>query len=143
MNTLQTKNSYSEVFELLKQINRNDLKNIPINLLETIKENRNKEYVPEIDLNDINKSLSKQAISLYMWLYLTYMVDSKEEKNKINNILYQNEIEEKDKLKLNKMFNKTPNSTKTEQNTQLVVYKTNIFKKFINKIKSFFKSKGK
>ena len=84
MDVIQTRNSYSEVFELLKYTDRNDLNKIPMNLLKTIKENRNEQDIPKINFNDINNSLSKKARSLYMWLYLTYITDSREEKERIN-----------------------------------------------------------
>lgn len=142
MDLLQTKNSYSEVFELLKHIDRNDLKKIPMNLLETIKENRNEKYMPDINFNDINNSLSKKAIALYMWLYLTYITDNIEEKERINKILYNNEIEVKSNLRLNdNMFKKMSYDEQTKENNQLIVDKPNLLKRIINKIRYFFKDR--
>lgn len=161
LKSLQIKNSYSEIFELLKYIDRSDLNKIPMKLLETIKENRNEQYVPNIDINDISNSLSKEAIALYMWLYLTYMTDSQDEKNVINKFLYLNEIENQKRLKLNddifrkkadiKKINeiepsidikKFDNIESNKKNNSLMVIKTNILTKIINKIKNFF-NRGK
>ena len=55
MLSIETKNSYSEVFELLKYTNRKDLEKIPIDLIEAIKENRNIDYSPKIDINNMQK----------------------------------------------------------------------------------------
>ena len=161
LKSLQIKNSYSEIFELLKYIDRSDLNKIPMNLLETIKENRNEQYVPNIDINDISNSLSKEAMALYMWLYLTYMTDSQDEKDVINKFLYLNEIENQKKLKLNDdIFRKKADIKKineiepsidiksfdniesNKKNNSLMVIKTNILTKIINKIKNFF-NRGK
>lgn len=144
MDVIQTRNSYSEVFELLKYTDRNDLNKIPMNLLKTIKENRNEQYIPKINFNDINNSLSKKARSLYMWLYLTYITDSREEKERINKILYYNEIEPNIGLKLNNnMFKKLSDNKETKENNQLVVYEQNIFKRLIDKIIYFLKDRRK
>lgn len=161
LKSLQIKNSYSEIFELLKYIDRSDLNKIPMNLLETIKENRNEQYVPNIDINDISNSLSKEAMALYMWLYLTYMTDSQDEKDVINKFLYLNEIENQKRLKLNDdIFRKKADIKKineiepsidiknfdniesNKKNNSLMVIKTNILTKIINKIKNFF-NRGK
>ena len=144
MDVIQTRNSYSEVFELLKYTDRNDLNKIPMNLLKTIKENRNEQYIPKINFNDINNSLSKKARSLYMWLYLTYITDSREEQERINKILYYNEIEPNIGLKLNNnMFKKLSDNKETKENNQLVVYEQNIFKRLIDKIIYFLKDRRK
>ena len=144
MDVIQTRNSYSEVFELLKYTDRNDLNKIPMNLLKTIKENRNEQYIPKINFNDINNSLSKKARSLYMWLCLTYITDSREEKERINKILYYNEIEPNIGLKLNNnMFKKLSDNKETKENNQLVVYEQNIFKRLIDKIIYFLKDRRK
>lgn len=140
----EVRNSYSEVFELLKFTNREDLQKIPINLLETIKNNRNEEYIPNINLNNIQNSLSKKAVSLYTWLYLEYMASSTQKKE-INKILYDNEIKKQSNLKINKdifatsQANKQKEKMQYEQSTYLISYKQNFFDRLLTKIKAFFK----
>lgn len=140
MLSIEVKNSYSEVFELLKNVDRKDLEKIPMNLLQTIKNNRNKDYIPQIDFNNIQNTLTKKAISLYVWLYLEYITNDIEEKREINKILYENEIKMQNNLKIN---NNIFNKIECIENTQMMIYNENFLKKIINKIKEFFKLKGK
>lgn len=140
MTSLQIKNSYSEVFELLKHTDRKDLNKIPMNVLEKIKENRNKDYAPQVNYSEINL-LSKNARAVYIWLYLTYIADSQEEKNRIYSILYNNETKKTGNLKL---FDKPSNVEQSKENNQLIVVnKTGIFERIINKIKKFLKNRRK
>lgn len=144
MISLQTKNAYSEVFELMKFIDRNDLNKIPMEVLITIKENRNEEYMPKIDLKNINQSLNKDALCLYIWLYKTYIAKDKNEVQAINKILYDNENKKNKEIKYD-FFNKTNDNkeSKTEESKELVVYKESFIKKIVNKLKEVFKSGGK
>ena len=125
MISLQTKNAYSEIFELMKYIDKNDLNKIPMYILITIKENRNEEYIPKINFENINESLSKKARASYIWLYKTYIVEDKNEKVAINKILYDNEIKKNKDISYN-IFNKN-----NEENQELVVYKENFIKKIL------------
>ena len=135
MRSLQTKNAYSEIFELMKYIDKNDLNKIPMDILITIKENRNEEYIPKINFENINESLSKKARALYIWLYKTYIVEDKNEKVAINKILYDNEIKKNKDISYN-IFNKN-----NEENQELVVYKENFIKKILSKIKEIFRDR--
>lgn len=138
----EVKNSYSEVFELLRLTKREELQKIPMNLLDAIKNNRNEEYVPSINITNIQNSLSKKAVSLYTWLYLEYMANSTQKKE-INEILYDNEIKKQSNLKINKDMFATRQSNRgkiqNEQSTCLVSYKKNFFDRLLTKIKAFFK----
>lgn len=142
---VKNRNMYSEVFELLKNINREDLKNIPIGLLETIKENKNDEYIPNINYNDINSSLSQESRALYIWIYLTYILKDDEEKSQIYEMLQKNEIEKQETIKINEnMFNKIQKEIpKDNQKVDLIVKtnKSNIFVRILNKIRFWLKSK--
>lgn len=147
MLSIETRNSYSEVFELLKYTNRKDLEKIPIDLIEVIKENRNIDYSPKIDINNMQKMLSKKALCLYTWLYLEYINKDIQEKNRINKILYDNEIKKQSNLKINNMFEKPSNikanNSEKIENKQIVIYKQTLFQKIINKIKKFLKFERK
>ncbi len=139
MISLQTKNTYSEIFELMKYIDRNDLNKIPEQVLVAIKENRNESYVPKIDLENINNSLSKDTLALYIWLYKTYMVKNKQEVQEINKILYDNENKKSIDVTSN-IFNKKILDEKEEdkKDKELIVYKESFIKKLINKLKKIF-----
>lgn len=148
MLSLQTKNAYSEVFELMKYVDINDLDKIPVDILISIKENRNKEYVPKINLENINQSLSKKALALYIGLCKKYIIQDKEEVQAINKILYENEVKKSKDAKYD-AFNKTNvdeinvTEEKIEQNKEIVVYEESFIKKIIKKLKSIFKSGGR
>lgn len=139
MISLQTRNVYSEIFELLKHIDKNDLNRVPMDVLTVIKENRNVEYVPNIDFKNINNSLSKRARAFYVWLYTTYMVQDKAEKDRIKKILYDNEMEKNKNISYD-IFNKNKEKKNNKKDKELVLYKKESFiKKIINKIKEIFK----
>ena len=143
--------SYSEIFELLKFIDRKELDKIPIDLLKKIKNNRNKNYIPSIDINNLNSSLSKDAMAMYIWIYLNYMVDNLEEKNMIYKILYNNGLNNQKKIKLNEdMFNQRNNEFKSvvedtdelkNEKYELAIVKNGKIKRIIEKIKIFLRGK--
>ncbi|MBR3003170.1 MAG: hypothetical protein IKF38_06445 [Clostridia bacterium] len=148
MISLQTRNAYSEVFEVMKSIDRNDLDKIPMDILIAIRDNRNEEYVPKIDFENINQSLSKKALALYIGLYRKYIVQDKEELQAINRVLYENEIKKNKGIKYDVFNNTNANEKnitedKKEPNNELVVYKESIIQKVINILKSIFRSGGK
>lgn len=128
----------------MKNIDRNDLNKVPMDLLISIKENRNEEYTPKIDYKNINQSLSPKAQALYIWLYKTYITQNKDEIKKINEVLKANE--KKKMLKYNsEVFNKINNteinnviSDETKEKNELEVYKESIISKIMKKIKSLF-----
>lgn len=136
------KDTYSEIFELLKHINRRKLDKIPMDMLQTIKTNKNDEYKPNITFENINKSMSMEAKELYIWLYITYMAESQAEKDRVRKILYENEIKAKSNLQLNDdIFKKKIENNNEIENHSLVEYKQHFIQKIINKIKMFFKRK--
>lgn len=145
--TLQDRNAYSEVFELMKYIDRKDLSKIPMDILEAIKENRNEEYVPKIDLENVNKSLSKDARALYIGLYKEYIVQDEKERQAINKAVYDNKMKRRNEIKY-EIFNKEKvneemvKEKEIEQNKNLVVYKENFLTRIINRIKLLFRSGG-
>ena len=139
MISLQTRNVYSEIFELLKHIDKNDLNRVPMDVLAVIKENRNVEYIPNIDFQNINDSLSKRARALYVCLYTTYMVEDKAEKDRIKKVLYDNEMEKNKNVSYD-IFNKSNEKKNNKKDKEVVLYKKESFiKKIISKIKEIFK----
>lgn len=136
------RDTYSEVFELLKHINRRELDKIPMEMLQTIKENKNDEYKPNINFENLDNLMSKEAKELYIWLYITYMAESQEEKDRVRKILYENDMKANSNLKLNDDIFKKKTENKSEiENNSLVEYKQSFIQKIIKKIKMFFKRK--
>ena len=136
------RDTYSEVFELLKHINRRELDKIPMEMLQTIKENKNDEYKPNINFENLDNLMSKEAKELYIWLYITYMAESQDEKDRVRKILYENDMKANSNLKLNDDIFKKKTENKSEiENNSLVEYKQSFIQKIIKKIKMFFKRK--
>ena len=66
---------------------------IPIEIVKTIKDNRNIEYKVKIDKNDIfnKKNISKRALNILGWLQINYLSE-KDEKMKLINKYIKNEL---------------------------------------------------
>ena len=141
MMTQLNRNAYSEVFEALKHTQKKDLMKVPVELVETIKENRNEEYMPVIDLENIHQSMSKKARELYIWLYLTYMVEDQKQKENIQKLLYNNELKLNSNSDVQDIFEQKEENHPISNQTMMVENKTNIFQKLLDKIKNIFKRK--
>lgn len=87
------RNAYTEVFEILKNMDRKLVMKIPIEIVKTIKDNRNIEYKVKIDKNDIfnKKNISKRALNILGWLQINYLSE-KDEKMKLINKYIKNEL---------------------------------------------------
>ena len=87
------RNAYTEVFEILKNMDRKLVMKIPIEIVKTIKDNRNIEYKVKIDKNDIfnKKNISKRALNILGWLKINYLSE-KDEKMKLINKYIKNEL---------------------------------------------------
>ena len=79
------KNTYSEVFEVLSYMNKEDVMKIPISILKNIEERRNKDYKSKIvkeDLFNFN-NISSQTVKVLAWLDINYWMND-EKKKKLN-----------------------------------------------------------
>ena len=87
------RNAYTEVFEILKNMDRKLVMKIPIEIVKTIKDNRTIEYKVKIDKNDIfnKKNISKRALNILGWLQINYLSE-KDEKMKLINKYIKNEL---------------------------------------------------
>ena len=144
----------SEVSDVLKYMNKMSVMKIPIEILEYINKNKDKEFISKIDKNDIfNKNnISKDALKILAWLDLNYLASEENKKIKLE-IYKKNEIKKqellKEKYKENDLFGKNRlknaneiNESIKESNNfeelQIVEYKESIINKFINFIKKLF-----
>ncbi len=140
------KNSYTEVYTILQDLDDEEYNKIPPVLIKTLEENMNKDYEYEIDddleLKD-HKMLPETKAILFN-LFRDYLATS-EQKQKI--IKMQNEERAKNELKKQQKYETDIfKNKKVEQQTNaiqeeksLIKYKENIFQKIINKIKNWFK----
>ena len=87
------KNAYTEIFEILKNMDRKLVMKIPIEIVKAIKDNRDLEYKVKIDKNDIfnKKNISKKKINILGWLQINYLAE-KDEKIKLIQKYMKNEI---------------------------------------------------
>lgn len=152
------KNAYTEVYIILQDLNEEEYNKIPPEVIETLDANRNKEYEyfldDELELKDQPMLLETKAILFN--LFRDYLA-TPEQKTKI--IRMQNEARQKNELKKQQMYNtdvfankrsiqreeleknKVLEENKTEANNegkQIVIYKENIFRRILNKIKGLF-----
>ncbi len=139
-----SKDSLAEVYFVLCNLNKDEYSKIPVNIINTIKENRNLDYRLNIneDVSILEQPFLEETRAILFALFKKYLA-TPEQKEKIDII----ECKENQKIELHKMqkYN-TDNVFKSKEkdvqtnkditNTvDIVEYKENIFKKIINKIK--------
>lgn len=140
-------NTYEEVYQMLKHMNKATVMKIPNNVLNNIIKNRNSNFKTNIDTTDLfnQENVSKEAIDLLSWIAYNYLLDN-EKKQKIDKINQSFYIEvEKEKLsKYNpndifKNHKKQDVQKKSDKNVSLILYNENIFTKLLKKILKIFK----
>ena len=147
MSEIEYSEAAVEVLDILNHTNKEDVQRIPQSFIKFLTDISSKNYKAKFNheqpVNGFN--LRKQTKELLGFIYITWWSD-KEEHQKYKNIIHENNIK-KEKIKetynvndifKNKKENKTiQNENVTEKN--IVEYKKeNMFKKFLNKILSFF-----
>ena len=135
--------AYSEVLDILKYIPKEDYEKIPLEMIEALEDNCNKEYEakynPQISLKD--QGISKEARTIIAVFFRDYWA-TEEQKEKIlakekhDDLI--SEIEKQEKYGTSVFDNKKFEAI--EESIDLVkVEKKNIFKEILFKIKTFFK----
>ena len=144
---IKTKETYSEVYSILDMLGNSYINRLPSSLYKMIKEEKLDEYKPQYNSTILleQQNVRKEALSIIALFHLNYWCTSNDEKTKLKTLLnkneekYQAEIREKynpDNIFKNRRIDTAAN---TEVDTvTMVEYKESIFKKFFNKIKSFF-----
>ena len=137
------RNAYTEVYTILQELNEEEYNKIPLEIIETLKANMNKEYNYELDEEKELKEqpMLPQTKAILLNIFRDYL-STPEQKEKIikmqNEERQKNELKKKKKYDVNVFENKTKEKLKqtNNQENELVKYKENIFTKIINKIKS-------
>ena len=139
------KNAYTEVYTILQELNEEEYNKIPPEVIETIEANRDEDYEYELDdeVELKEQPMLPETKAILFNLFRDYLA-TPEQKAKI--IRMQNEERQKNELKKQQMYNSDifankPKENLTENNSetmQIVEYKESIFKRILNKIKSFF-----
>lgn len=137
------KNAYTEVYEILEQLDEEEYNKIPSEVITAIKENRNTEYEFELDeeLELKEQELLPETKAILFNLFRDYL-STAEQKEKIIKM----QVEERRKNEQNKseQYNSDLFASKKkvqdirEEHTELIEYKENILKRIFNKIRQFF-----
>ena len=141
--------AYQEVYEILSLMDKQEVMQIPIYVLNNIKDRRDKNFITKIDKENIfnRDNISQEAWDLLAWLDVNYWMDEdKKEKLKLKAKEYDLKLEEEKKTKYGvDIFQDEDNKIKAvfidkdDSNTENKLIKKKedgIFKKIIN----FFKN---
>lgn len=137
-----------EVEEVLSYLPYEDLLKIPEEIWNTIQSKKDKTYTWQYDenLSLKDQNLPKDTIVMLSYLNIKYLLNQ-EEIDFVQNLLEFNETKKTSNLSnenktnvVNEAVseNYSDNVQKAETKEEIVEYKTNIFSKLINKIKSLF-----
>ena len=137
------KNAYTEVYEIIKQLDEEEYNKIPSEVIKAIRENRNTEYEFEVDeeLELKEQELLPETKAILFNIFRDYL-STPEQKEKI--IKMQAEERLKNEQKKAKQYNSDlfANKQKVQsverEHIELIEYKENIFKRIFNKIRQFF-----
>lgn len=136
-----TKESYSEVYEIINFLGDEYINKIPKKLYEFIENNRDKDYRPNFNktnLESLNEqSISRKAVAILAFLNLNYWVEDNYKKEKLENIFKADQQRFKDEVIENYddelLCNSGP-SLDTEENTLPVISKEKWYKRLLRKI---------
>ena len=143
--------AYAEVLLILSYMEQKYIDMIPKKLLELFDDEKDKNYQPNINPNVslAEQNLQRKTLTLLAMLNLNYWCEDEKEKQELIAIYAENdrkkEEELREKYNPDNLFKKKEKKEKVEEpqeSTALIEYKEEkFFKRFINKIISFFRSK--
>lgn len=140
MVSIEYRNAYSEVLEILKYISEEELNKIPEDMIKTFKENANNDYYfsynPDKTLDE--QLVSKTAKYIIAILFRDYWATQNQREKILNKEKYDLiELEKKKREKFNpdNIFKKNLN-IEDNKGVNIVVYKEPLWKKMIIKIKN-------
>ena len=138
---MEDKKVLTEVYEILKHLSSENLKKIPSNVINLIKENMDKNYIFKYDISKSlqNQNISRDTVAVLSYINMEYLLNDRQ-REFIENLHRQNEedLEQQKRETYNSytlFINKTIN-----KDTALVEYtREKWYKRFINKILNIFK----
>lgn len=143
-------NMYAEVFEILGCMDKQEVMKIPVNILEYIREERNKNYKTRINKYDLFNpdNIDNRTVNFLAWLMIDYMANV-EQKTELIKVSKENsrrkELEKKQKYNENIFNIKRENIQEIEekkvkeQTSIAIVEKETIFRKIQKFLKRLFK----
>ena len=142
-------NAYAEVIEVIDNMNLKDKNKIPKKVYDFFVEKSNKDYIKHLD-KDIflqDQEIREDTKAILAILLISYLCETENEKKQLlelfknNELNYQDEMREKynpNNIFKNRIINNQADEKTIENDIALVEYKESIFRRVINKIKSFF-----
>lgn len=138
---LETRQAYSEVNRFLELIGEELSNQIPLKLRNFFKREMDKSYIPTIDANIPIKqqNLKRKTVAIIAGLNLQYWCKDEEKKKELLEIYSNNEKRYQEELREKYNPNDVFKKQKPKENEVAIIeYKEPVYKKIINKIKSFF-----
>ena len=145
--SINTRQAYSEIDELLELITEEEKKQIPKKLRDYFKEEKDKSYHKNInsDIPIKEQNLKEETLAIIALLNLQYWCKDENEKEKLKTIYAENEKKYQNKLRQKynpeNIFNNRKNEYNKENNNednsigvQIVEYKGPTFNRIVNKI---------
>lgn len=140
----EIRNSYAEVLEILRYLDKDEYNKIPSKEIEVLKINANKEhkfnYDPSKSLNE--QKVLKRTKMIIAVFFCEYWADD-EQRKKI--FAHDNEYDRQQELEKNKKYNpdnifqkKDKEENNISKEINLIKYNESILKRLFNKIKNFF-----
>lgn len=134
---------YTQVYEILEILGDEYISKIPIELYENIKNNRDKQYITNIDIDmEFNEeNLSQEALELLAFINMEYWVDDtkKDELNKKYRKIYENVKGLDDIEKIFKKRAFSENNIDNIKSVEIIKYKNSFLNNLLNKIKKLLK----
>ena len=140
-------NAYKEVYVILENMNKNDVKKIPKSFLDIIKTEMNKNYEFKIDKNKgfKNQKILRETKVILSYISFNYWM-TEEQKSKIKEIFIQDHIDEENKkdkyipeeLFKNKRLKIEEKNAEKDKNEIIKYEKIGFFQKILKKIKNIF-----
>lgn len=146
----QTKyaNAYTEVYEILNCLDKEEYKKIPEELIEVFEENRNLDYEYEVNEEEdlMKQPMLKETKAILLNIFRDYLA-TPEQSQKIKQWLEEDrqyiEKQKQEKYNINIWKNKLGENKNNTNNQNILlptkIKKQSILQKIINKIKKFLK----
>lgn len=141
----EIKRAYSEVYEILKLVDKEYFDKIPKKFVEFLKREKDNNYIPNINENIPleEQKLLNDTINILAMIKLDYWCSSEEEKSELLKLL--NENEKKHKEKINEKYNPENifgRNTNREIKDLVEVKEKKWYEKFWDMFRNIFKKRG-
>lgn len=130
MNNKKYCDAMAEILYYFNGIDENEIKRVPTKLMDYFRENATKDYICNFDYNKPLKELNlkDETKALIGMVYINYICDSKEEKQKIISKLNENEAKYQEELRKkysteNLFKNNEKKQDNIEPKTEIIEYK--------------------